>query len=62
MWNILYVCTYTKWISRISYQQSKINRKIITTELQLPTSCWGYAVLHATDLIQIRYTAYPSPL
>jgi hypothetical protein len=24
----------------------------------LPTSCWGYAVLHATDLIQLRATAY----
>jgi hypothetical protein len=24
----------------------------------LPTSCWGHAVLHAADLIQIRPTAY----
>jgi hypothetical protein len=30
----------------------------------LPTSCWGHAVLHAADLIQLRLTAYhaTSPL
>ena len=30
----------------------------------LPTSCWGHAVLHAADLIQLRPTAYhtASPL
>ena len=26
----------------------------------LPTSCWGHAVLHAADLIQLRPTAYHS--
>ena len=25
---------------------------------KLPTSCWGHAVLHAADLIQLRPTAY----
>ena len=31
---------------------------------KLPTSCWGQAVLHTDDLIQIRPTAYhtASPL
>ena len=31
---------------------------------KLPTSCWGHAVLHAADLIQLRPTAYheTSPL
>jgi len=24
----------------------------------LPTSCWGHAVLHVVDLIQLRPTAY----
>ena len=24
----------------------------------LPTSCWGHAVLHAADLIQLRLTTY----
>jgi hypothetical protein len=30
----------------------------------LPTSCWGYAILHATDLVQLHPTAYhtTSPL
>jgi hypothetical protein len=30
----------------------------------LPTSCWGHAILHAGDLIQLRPTAYhtTSPL
>jgi hypothetical protein len=26
----------------------------------LPITCWGHAVLHATDLIQLRPTAYHS--
>jgi hypothetical protein len=30
----------------------------------LPTSCWGHAILHAADLVQLRPTAYhtTSPL
>jgi hypothetical protein len=27
---------------------------------KLPSSCWGHAVMHATDLIQLRPTAYHS--
>jgi hypothetical protein len=43
--------------------ESLIKRiKLIATPLlqnyNLPTSCWGYAVLHAADLIQLRLTAY----
>jgi hypothetical protein len=32
--------------------------------MQFTTSCWGHAVLHAADLIQLRPTAYhtTSPL
>jgi hypothetical protein len=39
----------------------KIIKLIATPLLQncnLPTSCWGHAVLHAADLIQIRPTVY----
>jgi hypothetical protein len=48
--------------------ESLIKRiKLITRPLQnsnLPTSCWGHAVLHAADLIQLHPTAYhtTSPL
>jgi hypothetical protein len=45
--------------------ESLIKRiKLIATPLlqdcNLPTTCWGHAVLHATDLIQLRPTAYHS--
>jgi hypothetical protein len=30
----------------------------LLNECDLPTSCWGHAVLHAVDLIQLRPTAY----
>jgi hypothetical protein len=42
--------------------------KLVTRPLlmncSLPTSCWGHAVLHAADLLQLRPTAYhdSSPL
>jgi hypothetical protein len=43
--------------------ESLIKRiKLITRPLlhnyNLPITCWGYAVLHATDLIQLRPTTY----
>jgi hypothetical protein len=42
----------------------KLIARILLQNCKLPTSCSGHAVLHATDLIQIRPTAYhaASPL
>jgi hypothetical protein len=42
----------------------KLVARPLLMNCQLPTSCWGHAVLHAADLIQLRRTAYhdTSPL
>jgi hypothetical protein len=42
----------------------KLIARPLLHECNLPTSCWGHAVLHAADLIQLRPTAYhtTSPL
>jgi hypothetical protein len=36
----------------------KLIARPLLQNCNLPTSCWGHAVLHAADLIQIRPTAY----
>jgi hypothetical protein len=36
----------------------KLIARPLLHECNLPTSCWGHAVLHAADLIQLRPTAY----
>jgi hypothetical protein len=36
----------------------KLIARPLLQNCKLPTSCWGYAVLHAADLIQIRPNAY----
>ena len=36
----------------------KIIARLMLHNCNLPTSCWGHAVLHAADLIQLRPTAY----
>jgi hypothetical protein len=42
----------------------KLIARTLLQNCNLPTSCWGHAVLHAGDLIQLRPTAYhaASPL
>jgi hypothetical protein len=42
----------------------KLIARPLIQNCNLSTSCWGYAVLHAADLIQLRPTAYhaTSPL
>jgi hypothetical protein len=42
----------------------KLVARPLLMNCSLPTSCWGHAVLHAADLLQIRPTAYhdSSPL
>ena len=42
----------------------KLIARPLLQSCNLPTSCWGHAVLHAGDLIQLRPTAYhtTSPL
>ena len=42
----------------------KLIARPLLMNCKLPTSCWGHAVLHAADLIQLRPTAYheTSPL
>jgi hypothetical protein len=42
----------------------KLIARPLLQSCNLPTSCWGHAVLHAGDLIQLRPTAYhtASPL
>jgi hypothetical protein len=36
----------------------KLIARSMLTNCKLPTSCWGHAVLHAANLIQLRPTAY----
>ena len=36
----------------------KLIARPLLQNCKLPTYCWGHAVLHAADLIQIRPTAY----
>ena len=36
----------------------KLIARPLLQNCKLPTSCWGHAVLHAADLIQIRTTAH----
>jgi hypothetical protein len=36
----------------------KLIARTILMNCKLPTTCWGHAVLHAADLIQLRPTAY----
>ena len=36
----------------------KLIARPLLQNCNLPTSCWGHAVLHAADLIQLRPTAY----
>jgi hypothetical protein len=38
----------------------KLIARPLLMNCKLPPSCWGHAVLHATDLIQLRPTAYHS--
>jgi hypothetical protein len=57
--SVLYVHTQN------SLDESLIKRiKLIARPLlhncNLPITCWGYAVLHAADLIQLRPTTYHS--
>jgi hypothetical protein len=42
----------------------KLVARPLLMNCRLPTLCWGHAVLHAADLIQLRPTAYhdTSPL
>ena len=42
----------------------KLIARPLLMNYKLPMSCWGHAVLHAADLIQLRPTAYyeTSPL
>jgi len=42
----------------------KLIARTLLQNCNLPTSCWGHALLHAADLIQMRPTAYraTSPL
>jgi len=36
----------------------KLIARPLLQDCNLPTSCWGHAVLHAVDLIQLRPTSY----
>ena len=36
----------------------KLIARPLLQNCNLPTSCWGHAILHAVDLIQLRPTAY----
>jgi hypothetical protein len=36
----------------------KLIARPLLKNCKLPTSCWGHAVLHTANLIQIRPTAY----
>jgi hypothetical protein len=38
----------------------KLIARLLLHNCNLPISCWGHAVLHAADLIQLRSTAYHS--
>ena len=61
--SIPYVHTQNGLVESLIKRVKLIARPLLQN-CNLPTSCWGHAVLHAADLIQLRPTAYhaTSPL
>jgi hypothetical protein len=61
--SIPYVCTQNG-LAESLIKRIKLIAKPLLQGCNLPTSCWGLAVLHAVDLVQLHPTAYhtTSPL
>ena len=60
---VTYVHTQNGLVESLIKRVKLIARPLLQN-CNLPTSCWGHAVLHVADLIQLRPTAYhaTSPL
>ena len=52
------------WLAEALIKRIKFIARPILQGCNLPTTCWGHAVLHSADLIQLRPTVYhtASPL
>jgi hypothetical protein len=61
--SVLYVHTQNS-LTKSLIKRIKLIARPLLQGYNLPTSCWGHAVLHAADLVQLRLTAYhtTSPL
>ena len=55
--SVLYVHTQNG-LAESLIKRIKLIARPLLQNCNLPTSCWGHAVLHAADLIQLRPTAY----
>src|SRR6266508_1769454 len=55
--SILYVHTQNR-LAESLIKRIKLVARPLLYNCNLPTSCWGHAVLHKADLIQLRPTAY----
>jgi hypothetical protein len=55
--SVLYVHTQNSLAKSVMKRIKLITRPLLQY-YNLPTSCWSHAVLHATDLVQLRPTAY----
>jgi hypothetical protein len=55
--SVLYVHTQNG-LAESLIKRIKLIARPLLQNCNLPTSCWGYAVLHAADLIQLRLTTY----
>ena len=54
---VLYVHTQNG-LAESLIKRIKLIARLLLQNCNLPTSCWGHAVLHAAELIQLRPTAY----
>jgi hypothetical protein len=57
--SVPYVHTQNGWAESLIKRNNLIVRPLLHN-YNLPIRCWGYVVLHAADLIQLRPTAYHS--
>jgi hypothetical protein len=56
---VLYVHTQIG-LAEYLIKRIKLIMRTLLHNYNLPISCWGHAILHAADLIQLRSTAYHS--
>jgi hypothetical protein len=56
---VLYVHTQNGLVESL-IKRIKLIARLLLHNCNLPITCWGHAVLHAADLIQLRPTVYHS--
>jgi transposase InsO family protein len=56
--SVPYVHTQNGLVESLIKRIKLIARPLLLMNCKSPSSCWGHAILHAADLIQLRPTAY----